>query len=137
MHKKTANSILRDLMPNFKDSDIVFWTVSFDADGFSYVHHKLESALNAVRDFTENGLLELDDETRDAITNRVLDACVGNIDASGKLPFIELSIDNKIIHVRRLVLDKHNLIHKIVSDLYPIADDLNKKRIESLFQHSS
>lgn len=124
-------------MDKFKDSEIILWIVNFDNDVFSYIHHKMELTLNTIRDFTEDQLHSLDDEDKNTVTNKVLDHCVGNIDGSGPNQHVELTISGNKLNVKRLVLDKHNIIHKIICDLYPLANELNKQRIESLFQQSS
>ena len=124
-------------MNKLKESDIVLWIVSFDDDGFSYVHHKMEMVLNTIRDFAEDVLVDMTQKDKDVITNRILDLCVANIDGSGPAPYVKLNISEKIIHVERLVLDKHTIIHKIMCDMYPLADSLNKQRIDSIFQHSN
>jgi len=126
-------------MTKFINSDIILWIINFDQDDFSYIHYRIESALDAIKLFIENGLVDVEDNTtkQDAI-DKILDACANNICKSNETPYVTLTIgDDKLIHIRRIVLDKHNIINRILTDVYSIVDDFNRKRIESVFQQSS
>jgi len=126
-------------MSNFINSDIIFWSLDFDGDGDSYIHHNIDNVLNAIRDFADSEMTQFDDdeEKKNLIVDKILEDCLGVIDGSGPNPNIILCISKKMISIRRMTFDRHNIIHKILSEVYPIVDEHLKKRIDMVFQHSN
>jgi hypothetical protein len=126
-------------MSKFINSDIVFWSLDFDGDGYSYIHHKVDNVLNAIKEFADIEMAQFDDDedNKNKIISKILEDCLGVIDGSGPSSNVILVISNKMISVRRMTFDKHNVIHKILSEVYSVVDEPLQKRIESVFQHSS
>lgn len=126
-------------MSKFADCDIIFWSLDFDGDGDSYIHHNIDNVLSAVQEFADIEMTQFDDdaEKKNLIIDKILEDCLDVIDGSGPNPNVILSINKKMISIRRLTLDRHNIIHRILSEVHPIVDDQLKKRIDAVFQHSS
>ena len=126
-------------MSNFINSDIVFWSLDFDGDGDSYIHHNIDNVLGAIRDFADIEMAQFDDDSdkKNDVVNKIIENCLSAMDGSGPNPNVILSISNKMIAIRRLTFDRYNVIHKILSEVYPIVDDQLKRKIEIVFQHSN
>lgn len=121
-------------MTEFKELPLIFWQVSFDSDSDSYFYHKIEQIIDAVSNFIDINLSDC--EEKQFATDYVVSTMLEIADDNNPQHAV-MTIGDKILHVKRISLDKYTTIHKILCDAYDQVDDNLKKRISNLYQHSN
>lgn len=120
-------------------NNLYLWNVHFDDDEFSYTFTNLDRAIESIRSFSDIQIhidYNIDGEDKDKLIEQILDNVKSRFISDPSDCSIVITIKDARINIRRITLDEHHLISRIIKSSYYQVDSKTKRLIDDLYMFS-
>jgi hypothetical protein len=120
-------------------SILYLWNVHFDDDEFSYTFINLDQAIESIRSFSDihiNIYDKKDDDEKNELIEHILSNVKSKFISEPSDCSVMIAIRDARINIRRVTLDEHHLISRIIKSSYFQVDSKTKKMIDDLYMFS-
>lgn len=117
--------------------NLYLWNVHSDDDEFSYTFINLEQAIESIRNYSDIYInVDPNVEDKNKIINQIIDNVRLKINTNPSDCTITVLISDYNVSLKRITLDKHHVVSKIIRSAYYQVDSNTKKMIDTLYSYS-